>query len=418
MAAKPCQIIVRGIRENPAITEVNVRSGPNTGYALLFKTPVGANSVSVLEVRSDDKNTNFQGKVYQWFRISFANGQEGWVRDDLVDILGDGTNFGYSVIDQPVIAFSLTRNTAVGVILPGQEIAGIASQPAAAIPVAPVPTTPAPAPIAPAAPTPVVSAPVAPIPSVPAAPIAAPVPAVTPMSSDSSDRVRKAAFNMTAAFEGGGYATYQTYDAGIISYGRFQFTLAAGSFITVINRYLERSNSPISNELRGYMPRINGKDEGLRQDARLKELCIGAASDPVMQQIQDQVAVEGYYQPVLELSVLPRGLTLPLTYALIFDIAVNHGKYNHLIPKTEETLGVPPKSRVGSNGVSETQFTTTLATVRRDNLYALAEKMKLPGLRKRGDFWVGIVGAGDWNLQGDNNGTVNINGKIVQVRTP
>jgi hypothetical protein len=418
MAAKPCQIIVRGIRENPAITEVNVRSGPHTGYALLFKTPVGANSVSVLEVRSDDKNTNFQGKVYQWFRAAFANGQEGWVRDDLIDILGDGTNFGYSIIDQPVIAFSLTRNTAVGVILPGQEIAGVANQPAAAIPAVPFLVVPPPTPTASPAPTPAV-APVPSVPSTPAPPpAAAPVPTVTPMSSDSPERVRKAAFNMTAAFEGGGYATYQTYDAGIISYGRFQFTLAAGSFITVINRYLERSNSPAANELRGYMPRINGKDEGLRQDTRLKELCIGAASDPVMQQIQDEVAVEGYYQPVLELSILPRGLTLPLTYALIFDTAINHGKYNHLIPKTEEVLGVPSKSRVGSNGVSETQFTTTLASLRRDNLYALAEKLKLPGLRKRGDFWVGIVGAGDWNLQGDGNGTVNINGKIVQVRTP
>jgi hypothetical protein len=418
MAAKPCQIIVRGIRENPAITEVNVRSGPHTGYALLFKTPVGANSVSVLEVRSDDKNTNFQGKVYQWFRAAFANGQEGWVRDDLIDILGDGTNFGYSVIDQPVIAFSLTRNTAVGVILPGQEIAGVASQPAATIPAAPLPATPPPTPTASPAPAPAI-APVSSVPTAPApTPAAAPIPAVTPMNSDTAERVRKAAFNMTAAFEGGGYATYQTYDAGIISYGRFQFTLAAGSFITVINRYLERSNSPMSNELRGYMPRINGKDEGLRQDTRLKELCIGAASDPVMQQIQDQVAVEGYYQPVLELSILPRGLTLPLTYALIFDTAINHGKYNHLIPKTEEVLGVPSKSRVGSNGVSETQFTTTLASLRRDNLYALAEKLKLPGLRKRGDFWVGIVGAGDWNLQGAGNGTVNINGKIVQVRNP
>lgn len=420
MAAKPCQIIVRGIRENPAITEVNVRSGPNTGYALLFKTPVGANSVSVLEVRSDDKNTDFQGKVYQWFRVAFANGQEGWVRDDLVDILGDGTNFGYSVIEQPVIAFSLTRNTAIGVILPGQEVVvpvGQPTVPPAVIPAAPVPATPPPTPAAPPAPTPIDSAPVS-APSAPAAPIPAPVPAVTPLASDNPDRVRKAAFNMTGAFEGGGYATYQTYDAGIISYGRFQFTLAAGSFITVINRYLERSNSPISNELRGYMPRINAKDEGLRQDTRLKELCIGAAADPVMQQIQDEVAIEGYYQPVVELSILPRGLTLPLTYALIFDTAINHGRFNHLIPKTEEVLGVPNKSRVGDNGVSETQFTTTLASVRRDNLYALAEKLKLPGLRKRGDFWVGIVGAGDWNLQGDANGTVNINGKIVQVRTP
>jgi hypothetical protein len=413
MPKSACQIIVRGIRENPAITEVNVRSGPNTGYALLFKTPVGTSELPVLEVRADDKNTNFQGKVYQWFRVAFPNGNEGWLRDDLIDILGDGTNFGYSVIPQPVIAFSLTRNMAVGVIAPGQEIAGQAAPSVPANP-APVvaPTTPQ-TPVAPAAP-----APISPTPAAPPAPAPAPVPTVTPIAGDSPERVRKAAFNMTGAFEGGGYATYQTYDSGIISYGRFQFTLAAGSFITVINRYLERSNSPAATELRGYLPRMSAKDEGLRTDARLKELCITAAGDTIMQQIQDQVAVEGFYQPVIDLSILPRGITLPLSYALIFDIAINHGRFNHLIPKTEETLGVPSKSRVGANGVSETQFIVTLANLRRDNLYALAEKLKLPGLRKRGDFWVGIVGANDWSLQGDANGTVNINGKIVQVRNP
>jgi len=400
MPTKPCQIIVRGIRENPAITEVNVRSGPNTGYALLFRTPVGTSGLPVLEARADDKNTAFQGKVYQWFRVAFPNGNEGWVRDDLVDILGDGTNFGYGVIAQPVIAFSLTRDITVGVIAPGQEV------------VAPVGiVTPSPV----AAPTPTATTPAS---SPTPAPVPAPVPAVTRLGGDSPDRVRKAAFNMTGAFEGGGYATYQTYDSGIISYGRFQFTLAAGSFITVINRYLERANSPAVTELRGYLPRISAKDQGLRTDARLKELCITAASDPVMQQIQDEVAVEGFYQPVVELSIMPRGISLPLSYALIFDLAINHGRFNHLIPKTEETLGVPNKSRLGTNSVSETQFITTLATLRRDNLYALAEKLKLPGLRKRGDFWVGIVGANDWNLQGDANGTVNISGKIVQVRNP
>jgi hypothetical protein len=408
MPATPLMVIVIGDRENPTITEVNVRSGPHRTYTALFRTLVGTKDLPVLEVRSDEQNTIYQGRLYQWFRVNFPSGQEGWVRDDLIQIVGDGTAFGYTVIAAPTDAFTLMRNTAVGVIVPGQHISTGNLAPASTPAPAPIPATPSPT----AAPAPAASTPVASTPS------AAPIPAVTAIGGDTPDRVRKAAFNMTGAFEGGGYATYQTYDAGIISYGRFQFTLAAGSFITVITRYIERTNSPVATELRNYMPRINGKDEGLRQDARLKELCIQAASDPLMQIIQDQVAVEGYYQPVIELTIAPRGFTLPLAYALIFDIAINHGKYNHLIPKTEEVLGVPSKSRLIQNGVSETQFITTLANLRRDNLYALADKNKLPGLKKRGDFWVAIVSAGDWSLQGDANGIVNINGKIVQVRNP
>jgi hypothetical protein len=396
----PCQITVRGIRDNPAITEVNVRSGPQTGYALLFKTTVGTSGLAVLDARTDEKNANFQGKVYQWLKVTFPNGQDGWLRDDLVDIEGDGTKFGYSMIPQAVIAFSLTRDTSVNAIAPGQEIVS---------PVGQLPT-PQPVPV-PAAPTPAAFTPSP-------APVPVPVPAIITLAGDTADRVRKAAFNMTGAFEGGGYATYQTYDSGIISYGRFQFTLAAGSFITVLSRYIDRSNSPAATELRGYLPRINAKDQGLRQDARLKELCIQAASDSVMQQIQDEVAVEGFYQPVVDLTIVPRGITLPLSYALIFDTAINHGRFNHLIPKTEETLGVPSKSRLGTNGTTEQQFTTTLANLRRDNLYALAATNNLPGLRKRGDYWVSIVQAGDWNLQGDGQGIVNINGKIVPVRNP
>ena len=137
-----------------------------------------------------------------------------------------------------------------------------------------------------------------------------------------------------------------------------------------------------------------------------------------MQAIQDQVATESYWGDVISLSITPRNLKSALAYALIFDTAIQHGKYNFLIPKTETDLGVPSKSRVGENGVTEQQFIAKLAQNRQDNLKALAVKLNLPGMVKRGDFWVNLVSAGDWNLQGDANGNVNINGKIVQVRNP
>jgi hypothetical protein len=232
------------------------------------------------------------------------------------------------------------------------------------------------------------------------------------------DRVRRAAFAITSAFEGGGYATYQTYDSGIISYGRFQFTLAAGSFITVITRYINQASGPTVEGLRGYLPRINAKEDSLRKDDGLKTLCKTAATDPIMQAIQDQVATESYWGDVIALSITPRNIKSALGYALIFDMAIQHGKYNFLIPKAETELGVPPKSRVGENGVTEQQFITKVAKLRQDNLKALAAKLNLPGMIKRGDFWVNLVASGDWNLQGDTNGNVNINGKIVQVRNP
>ena len=415
MSNSPFLLTVRGIPNNPII---NVRSGPNTTYTKLLELPVGTANLPVLEVRADDQNTQIQGRTYQWLRCTLPNGQTGWVRDDLVAVQGDGSRFGYPLVAQPTMAGLLTRTTPPppGLSTPATPVKPPVAPPALtpalpATPPAPIATVPIPA-------TPVT--PPAPIPASPTAPMSPPSAPAVPVAPNvgSLDRVRRAAFAITSAFEGGGYATYQTYDSGIISYGRFQFTLAAGSFMTVINRYIERASGPTVDGLRAYLPRLNTKDESLRKDDGLKALCKTAATDPIMQAIQDQVATEGYWGAVIDLSITPRNIKSALGYALIFDMSIQHGKYNFLIPKAETELGVPPKSRVGENGVSEQQFITKVAKLRQDNLNALAIKLNLPGMIKRGDFWVNLVNAADWNLQGDANGNVNINGKIVQVRDP
>lgn len=417
MATTAFQVRVRGIPESPTITEINVRAGANTSYAMLFKAAVGLGGLIVLEVRSDEQNGNFQGKVYQWLRVGFADGREGWVRDDLVDVVGDGSRFGYGVLTQPVIAFSLTRDTSKGVLAPGQEI-GNAQTPAPSVSVAAPATAAAPAPLIPAVPVAPVTA--APVPA--AAPTttttAAPAPAPSPAGASDLTRVRHAAFNITAAFEGGGYATYQTYDSGIISYGRFQFTLAAGSFITVVTRFSQRATGATADGLRNYLPTLNTKSESLRQDGALKALCVEAAKDPIMQAVQDEVATEGYWDTVVELSIVPRNIQTPLGYALLFDMSIQHGRFNFLVPKAEEELGVPNKSRLGENGITEQTYIAKLAQLRQENLYNLAAKMNLPGLKPRGDFWVNLVNTGDWYLQGNADGNLNINGKIVQVKNP
>ena len=419
MSAMPFQAIVRGIRENPAITEVNVRLAPTATQQLLFKCPVSPTALTVLDAQPDEKAVQLAGRVYQWLKLSFPDGQTGWVRDDLLDVVGDGTRFGYGVVAQPTPAGSLTRTMNVGVIQPGQEV--LVQSPFTtfpppampAVPSAPTPAAPMPPPVSPVTVLP--PAPAVPVAPVPPAPAAAPTPGIV---TGDLNRVRRAAFNMTSAWEGGGYATYQTYDSGIISYGRFQFTLAAGSFITVINRYLERAANPTVDGLRAYMPRINAKDQSLRQDASLKLLCQQAAQDPIMQAVQDEVATEGYWQTVIDLSIVPRNIQSPLGYALLFDMSIQHGRFNHIIPSAETALNLPPKSRLGENGASEQTFIHKVAELRLDNLNALAKKLNLPGMSRRGEFWVNLVAMGDWSLQGDANGTLNVNGKTVQVRNP
>lgn len=387
MPGQTRKAIIRGIPHIPSVTEVNVRSGPNTAYELVFKAPLGLEALEVTEVRIDDKNSGLNGKTYQWFLLIFQDNRRGWVRDDLLNLVGDFTQFGYGTYTEPTFAFDQMRK--------------------AQTTVTPAPTTPTPAQPIPASTAPVSVIPVS----------VTPAPQAQPASND-LERVRRAGFSITETFEGHGYAAYQNYDAGIISYGRFQFTLAAGTLATVVTRYLERSTSQIAMELRNFQPLLIARDQSLRQHTRLKELLIAAANEPQMKQVQNDLANENYWKRMLELSAKPRGISAPLSLALLFDIAINFGVMHSLLTMAENELGVAPRSKVIENGVTEQQLIVKVAELRKRGHDRQAERDNLPGLRVRGDFWVGLVGGGDWGLQGGADGTILVKGKPIQVRNP
>src|SRR5688572_8387522 len=96
---------IRGLVNVPSVTEVNVRSGPATSQILVFKVPVGMSGQRILEVQKDAEDKNLTGKVYQWFKLLFDGGASGWVRDDLIEIQGDCTRFGYPDLGNLTPAF-------------------------------------------------------------------------------------------------------------------------------------------------------------------------------------------------------------------------------------------------------------------------------------------------------------------------
>lgn len=108
---------VLGIPHIPSIRQINIRSGPSTAAELIFKADVGLSNLQVLEVKPDAQGQMQGAKVYQWFQLRFADGRMGWARDDLITIQGDGTRFGYPVLQQMTPAFTVPRQvvSAVGV---------------------------------------------------------------------------------------------------------------------------------------------------------------------------------------------------------------------------------------------------------------------------------------------------------------
>jgi hypothetical protein len=373
------QAKIRGIPQIPSITQVNVRGGPTTETDIVFKIQVGMSGLTILEVRPDSAGNHKDGKTYQWFKLQFHGGAVGWVRDDLLEVKGDLSAYDYDVVNNYTFAFDLIRD--------GQP-AGATAMTTEATDDTDTGTTEA------AEPAPEV-----------------PVP-------DDIDRVRRVAFLITGAFEGGAYDAYNNYDAGIVSYGIIQFTLAAGSLATVIQRYVSRSDSEQANQLEKYLARVNARDTMLRTDTGFRDALIAAAQDEVMRTVQDEVAAEGFWQRIIDGYITHRGLVLPLSWALLFDMGVNFGPNHGFVQLAERQLGVPPRSKPGQNGITEQQLIERVVLLRKQSHYRQAEEHGLWGLKRRADFWTGLIERGDWYLRGNAHGKINANGRIVDTRNP
>ena len=372
---------VRGIPHIPSITAVNVRPGPTTAGDPAFQAPVGMSGMTILEVQPDSEGNALNGKTYQWFHIVFHGGARGWVRDDLLSIQGDLTPFGYPDLAELTFAFALTR--------------GAAEQPQTP-PEAEQETQPPPTRI----------------------PVGGPTGDQQQiMDASSEDRIRQAAFNISAAFEGG-YASINTVDRGIVSYGWLQFTLQGGALHSVLLDYLNNSQSETAEKLRNYLAPVANRDPNLRNDRNFHSLLRQAATEPEMQDAQDKAA-HNYWQNIVNGYIRHRKLRLPLTWALLFDMGINFGPNHKLVRMAEDDLGVPRRSTPGENGITEQELTRQVAALRkRSHDRQAAQDPNAAGLAVRGDFWWDLVTRGDWGLQGDANGNVVVFGRQVQVRMP
>lgn len=374
------QVSIRGIPSIPSITEINVRSGPGTNHSLIFQVPVGMSGLTLLDIQPDAEEKSQNDKLYLWFKLEFHGGAIGWVRDDLLLLQGDARAWGYPDLTQLTWAFELTRTS---------EESSESDNPTSGNPtIQPIGER-----------TPITIPEVMPF---------------TPAPQD-LDRVRSLAFMITSTFEGTGYASYNNFDAGIVSYGFIQFTLASGSLWRVIDIYMRRANSPLTDQFRQYMGRIQQRDPSLRHDVQFRDLLLNAAKERPMQIAQEQVATEGYWQAVVDGYIVHRELQMPLSWALLFDMGVHFGVNHGFVRLAEKNLGVQPRSIPGQNGITEAQLITEVARLRKQSHDRQAERDNLPGLSVRGDFWHSLVTSQDWGLMGDGQKLI-VKGRNIQTK--
>lgn len=101
-------VTILGNPDFPSIREVNVRTGPAITRAFQFRVPL-AKTGFVKAVEADADGGSRDGKTYCWFQVQFTDGSIGWVRDDLIEVEGDGSAFGYGFVTQKQQAFRLIR---------------------------------------------------------------------------------------------------------------------------------------------------------------------------------------------------------------------------------------------------------------------------------------------------------------------
>ncbi|GAB5494367.1 MAG: hypothetical protein Phog2KO_45820 [Phototrophicaceae bacterium] len=390
---------MRGIPNIPSITEINIRGGASTDNDLLFKVPVGMSGQRILDVAQDTGKARRDEKIYQWFKLQFDGGAVGWVRDDLIEIQGDCTKFGYPDLSEPTFAFALTHNP---------DLASNDNSEEASIPVS------APDPVAPK-----VTGTVWKAPGPTTEPVMTPVLASGdfPTAKDDLERLRTLAFRFTASWEGG-FSAINNYDSGIVSYGFLQFTLAGGSLISLIQNYLNKSQSETAEGLRKMLPRIEARDELLRDDRNFLDLLRDAADEQEMIDAQYEIGTNGYWQQVVDGYIVSRDLQYPLTWALLFDMGVNFGVNHGFVRLAERDLGVPSRSNPALSGLGEEQLVTYIIQLRKRSHDRQAASTGFVGLANRGNFWMKLATDGDWYLQGGATGNFVSNGHTISAKNP
>lgn len=187
------------------------------------------------------------------------------------------------------------------------------------------------------------------------------------------DRWRATVWAITSIFESGrpegNPAAYQNYDAGIVSYGKHQATLASGTLGQVLAAYYARSQSAVSRSLQqNYDPRVRTRDQSLRHDNGFRDLLIQAAAEPAMNEAQDSVFEQQFYQPAV-IRARQCNLASPLALAVVYDISIQGG-WVQVLGRLANRLGA---SVVGQNGIDEERWIETFLDEREAWLNDIAQ---------------------------------------------
>jgi chitosanase len=121
-----------------------------------------------------------------------------------------------------------------------------------------------------------------------------------------------------------GRVTVMPGDAGHLSYGRSQASLASGNLFALLNAYCAAPAARFAAAISPYLDRLRRMDASLDGDADLAALLARAARDPVMCQTQDDFFDRAHLAPACR-AAAGAGLESPLGQTVVYDSFIQGG---------------------------------------------------------------------------------------------
>lgn len=121
-------------------------------------------------------------------------------------------------------------------------------------------------------------------------------------------------------------------DAGQLTHGRTQTTLASGGLHELIRAYTGAPGAVLRSQLEPFLPALEAREPALNDDLYFRNLLSAAADDPVMRRTQDDFFDRTKWQPASALGT-----------AVVYDSWV-HGSWEMLRARTNNVSGCRRRS--------------------------------------------------------------------------
>lgn len=179
-------------------------------------------------------------------------------------------------------------------------------------------------------------------------------------------------------------------DAGGLSYGKHQAALVGGQLYALIKMYCDAPGAKYTDNFKTYLPAMQAGDRSLDNDTTLIALLKKAATDPVMQDVQDKYFRDNYMRPALQ-EVQSCGFVNALSCAVVYDSFIQ-GSWSHganIKGRTIAKAGAP-------SAANEKDWIAAYLATRR--AWLISKGADLARSVYRIDALTALVTAGTWDL--------------------